>query len=178
MPETCMPQIFGHDQAVCPVSCPVPCPPDHMWCDGGVDAIGCVMPNTCVPHTGPEEHCAATCPIVCPPDHIVCPGGIDGAGCQMPDTCMPMIFGEDGAVCPAICPVVCDYTVDKHCPGGVDANGCPMPDTCMLMTEDCPAVVAPPAPCENNWTDKKCKKKKKCGKPWVRNNCQKTCGQC
>ena len=45
-----------------------------------------------------------------------------------------MIFGEDGAVCPAMCPAVCDYTVDKHCPGGVDANGCPMPDTCMPMT--------------------------------------------
>ena len=51
-PETCMAMTFGHDGAVCPATCPVPCPEDHMWCDGGFDANGCMMPNTCVAMPG------------------------------------------------------------------------------------------------------------------------------
>ena len=42
----------------CPASCPVPCPDNHMWCDGGVDANGCKMPNTCV--ANPSKYIVVT----------------------------------------------------------------------------------------------------------------------
>ena len=59
MPETCMPMTFMTDGiTACPASCPVPCPDDHMWCDGGFDANGCPMPNTCV--ANPSEYIVVT----------------------------------------------------------------------------------------------------------------------
>ena len=37
------------------------------------------------------------------------------------------------------------------------------------------------ATCEDIWSTKKCQRRKnkgKCGKPWVKKNCQKTCEYC
>ena len=52
MPDTCQKMIFGTDGAKCPDVCPMTCPPDHMFCDGGLDANGCPLADTCVPNKG------------------------------------------------------------------------------------------------------------------------------
>ena len=49
---TCMPITFGNNGGVCQVACPVACSEDQMSCDGGFDANGCQLPNTCVPNQG------------------------------------------------------------------------------------------------------------------------------
>ena len=76
MPDTCMPMkggssylnkvcIFwsfwsfvsisgpvGNDGNECPVTCPTRCGNEDMYCPGGDDGNGCMMPDTCVPKKG------------------------------------------------------------------------------------------------------------------------------
>merc|ERR1719225_1817106 len=68
--ETCMPSKgpVGLDGNDCPVHCPAACPADHMHCGGGMDANGCMMPNTCVQMQGPQVgNDGNPCPGHCPP---------------------------------------------------------------------------------------------------------------
>ena len=52
MPDTCMPITFGENGKACPVACPVTCPASQKVCEGGFDAYGCRLPNTCIPDHG------------------------------------------------------------------------------------------------------------------------------
>ena len=40
---------MGKDGYECPVSCPVKCGMDDIWCPGGMDNNGCQMPEMCMP---------------------------------------------------------------------------------------------------------------------------------
>ena len=33
----------------CPIMCPTKCDGDDMYCPGGYDGNGCMMPDTCMP---------------------------------------------------------------------------------------------------------------------------------
>ena len=52
LPDTCQKISVGTDGAKCPDVCPMTCPPDQMFCDGGLDANGCPLADTCVPNKG------------------------------------------------------------------------------------------------------------------------------
>merc|ERR1711860_160183 len=76
----------GLDGNDCPSTCPVMCGVDTMWCPGGTDANGCMMPNTCPPMQGPQvgnggNLCPGICPTPCAPEDMICPGAIDPNGC-------------------------------------------------------------------------------------------------
>jgi len=77
------------------------CGPEDMMCPGGMDAMGCMMPDMCMPSKGPMGNdgveCPGMCPTQCAPGDMMCPGGMDGNGCMMPDTCTP-----EGTECPAL----------------------------------------------------------------------------
>ena len=101
----------------CPVTCPTPCGLGEMRCSGGMDANGCMMPDTCMPAFGKyricflflvckklqfnqkiaadgvdEVKCPNVCPVPCGLEEVFCPGGLmQTTGCPMPNTCMPKI---------------------------------------------------------------------------------------
>ena len=88
-----------------------------MRCSGGMDANGCMMPDTCMPAFGKyricflflvckklqfnqkiaadgvdEVKCPNVCPVPCGLEEVFCPGGLmQTTGCPMPNTCMPKI---------------------------------------------------------------------------------------
>ena len=84
---------IGNDGKECPLTCPVICKSDEMWCDGGIDHNGCMMPNTCVNSKGPmgkdNVECNAFCPVKCAPGDMQCWGGKDDYDCEMPGFCTP-----------------------------------------------------------------------------------------
>ena len=121
----------------------------------------------------------AFCPVHCGPEDMHCPGTWDHASGKQssPDYCMPMKDPSTG--CPNMCPVQCGEN-DQVCPGPKGEDGCQiMADTCFPAKENCPDHNLPE--CKDNWSTKKCEKRKnkgKCGKNKVAKNCQKTCGKC
>ena len=42
----------GNDGEECPISCPIDCGENEMYCDGGVDDNGCQYPHSCIPKNG------------------------------------------------------------------------------------------------------------------------------
>ena len=43
---------IGNDGNECPVMCPTKCDGDDMYCPGGEDGNGCMMPDNCMPMKG------------------------------------------------------------------------------------------------------------------------------
>ena len=104
------------------MTCPMVCGPEEFVCPGGVDSMGCMMPDMCMPskgnfviqgpqylipnkkysfktYQGPMDlngvECPALCPTMCAPGDMMCPGGMTETGCMLPDTCQP-----EGTECP------------------------------------------------------------------------------
>ena len=40
---------MGNDGFECPVTCPMKCDGDDLWCYGGVNEAGCAMQDFCMP---------------------------------------------------------------------------------------------------------------------------------
>ena len=85
--------MFDNDGNMCPITCPIACPWEHMPCPGGLQENGCSMPDICIhePFGLDGNKCYVSCPPPCTEDQMVCPGGVDPNGCPMPDTCIPLI---------------------------------------------------------------------------------------
>ena len=124
----------------CPSNCPVMCNHDETMCFGGVDQLGCRMPDTCSP-VNPECPYSNPCPAVCSPYEIRCPGGFE-QGCPMPDFCMAQMRGYDGEECPVFCPIQCNDD-EIYCPGQINFNGCSSPDICQTRMMDATGNFCP-----------------------------------
>ena len=85
----------------CPVTCPTPCGPGEMRCSGGMDANGCMMPDTCIPAFGKYRICFLF--LVCKKLQFNQKIAADGV---------------DGVKCPNVCPVPCGLE-EVFCPGGL-----------------------------------------------------------
>ena len=111
--------------------------------------------------------------MMCPGEWIQVPGF--PAQQISADYCIPNKIGD----CWNACPIKCGEN-DQVCPGPKGEDGCQiMADTCFPAKENCPDHNLPE--CKDNWSTKKCEKRKnkgKCGKNKVAKNCQKTCGKC
>ena len=51
MPDFCFSSKgpMGKDGVECPVSCPMKCGPEDVWCPEQEDGNGCMMPEMCMP---------------------------------------------------------------------------------------------------------------------------------
>merc|ERR1712119_177724 len=95
MPPTCMP-LKGGPMDINGVECPVfcGCKPNEMWCDQGVDELGCQRQPVCMPMKGGMMGKDG---VEC---QVTCPTGQDANECMMQDSCMPMKggpIGKDGS---------------------------------------------------------------------------------
>merc|ERR1712062_756811 len=95
--ETCQPM---YDAAGCQIPCPRFCGPEEFVCPGGMDFLGCRLPDTCIKSKGPMDFNGVECPALCPTvcavwTDVICPGGMTDTGCMIADTCHP-----EGTECP------------------------------------------------------------------------------
>merc|ERR1711981_647690 len=102
--DFCIPNKVGD----CINHCPIKCGENEMMCPGKMDAIGCKMPDMCIP--------GKFCPVDCDwGKEMSCPGFWDPKTGEQstPDTCMPL---KDGNGCINHCPIQCGEK-DMICPG-------------------------------------------------------------
>ena len=109
----------------CPLTCNVNCLTTETFCQSGLDARGCKLPDSCVArqNTRDGDLCQGVCDISCDDNEIKCPVPPNAEGCPQTSVCLPKPKDSDGNDCPAVCPTFCNED-ENLCPGQTTEKGC------------------------------------------------------
>jgi hypothetical protein len=171
LPDLCIQQNRDFDGELCPVHCPIECPPDELLCPGQINENGCVDPDVCVKRETKTEGsdkgglCPGWCPPICRHGELRCPSQVDPCdGCPTEEICVEAALDLNNVFCSGItpdeplsashgCTKLCDdLKGEVLCPEFKLPNGCKAASICMARSLDdndqyCPSHSVCPTNC-------------------------------